>query len=309
MNDPSGMSKPQTSPPIPNATSLLASGAGPSHSDSQGGLQLSLFGQDLAHASPSATLEGRLEPMTPDTSGLSSNASLRSADLQLSLENRLRQRLEGRGSREYELTWKHWPMESGHPICALRASGRRISGNDSTGWPTPSANQFEQNPEVWEARRQRNLAKGYNGNGQGATLDIAAHRAGWPTPNAADSWTPPHATENTMRRGDPNGTLRSTSGSLAKDVVMKVGWPTPSARDSKGGYQGGRIRKGKISTDSLDVTAQLAHGQTPSPSPALTAKNGVLNPEFVRWLMGFPEEWGNYAPTATPSSRKSQRNS
>tara|TARA_Y100000310_G_scaffold329011_1_gene398140 strand:+ start:874 stop:1212 length:339 start_codon:yes stop_codon:yes gene_type:complete len=112
-----------------------------------------------------------------------------------------------------------------------------------------------------------------------------------------------------MRRGDPNGTLRSTSGSLAKDVVMKVGWPTPSARDSKGGYQGGRIRKGKISTDSLDVTAQLAHGQTPSPSPALTAKNGVLNPEFVRWLMGFPEEWGNYAPTATPSSRKSQRNS
>jgi hypothetical protein len=339
MNDPSGMSKPQTSRGTHSATSLLASGAGPSHSDSQGGLQLSLSGQDLAHASHSATLEGRQEPMTPDTSGLSSSASLRSADLQLCLENRLRARLEGRGSPEYALTWKHWPMESGHPICALRASGHRISDNDSTGWPTPSANQFEQNPEVWEARRQRNLAKGYNGNGQGATLDIAAHRAGWPTPNAADSWTPPHATENTMRRGDPNGTLRSTSGSLAKDVVMKVGWPTPTsghasnansqrgadtlygtvalvagwpapmARDSKGGYQGGRIRKGKISTDSLDVTAQLAHGQTPSPSPALTAKNGVLNPEFVRWLMGFPEEWGNCVPTATPSSRKSQRNS
>jgi hypothetical protein len=391
MNGPSRKSKPQTSEGTHSATSLLASGAGPSHSDSQGGLQLSLSGQDLAHASPSAQREGKGERLIDDTSGLSSSASLRSADLQLSLENRLRQRLEGRGSREYALTWKHWSMESGHPICALRASGHRISDNASTGWatptandakgsqyaysrgdhnkpvlklpgqaqaagwPTPSANQFEQNPEVWEARRQRNLAKGYNGNGQGATLDIAAHRAGWPTPNAADSWTPPHATENTMRRGDPNGTLRSTSGSLAKDVVMKVGWPTPTAldrprtpetmaksaafrkrnanqntvplylgeaaqlahggwptptaRDSKGGYQGGRIRKGKISTDSLDVTAQLAHGQTPSASPALTAKNGVLNPEFVRWLMGFPEEWGNCVPTAMPSSRKSQRNS
>ena len=185
------------------------------------------------------------------------------------------------------------------------------------GWPTPSANQFEQNPEVWEARRQRNLANGYNGNGQGATLDIAAHLAGWPTPtalhrprtpetmaksaafrkrnanqntvplyleeaarlagwatpNAADSWTPPYATENTMRRGDPNGTLRSTSGSLAKDVVM------------------------------------LVLGQTPSASPSSTESGGVLNPELSRWLMGFPEEWGNYAPTATPSSRKSQRNS
>tara|TARA_Y100000310_G_scaffold53728_1_gene49292 strand:- start:417 stop:1181 length:765 start_codon:yes stop_codon:yes gene_type:complete len=252
------------------------------------------------------------ERPTNVTSGLSSSASLRSADLQLYLESRLQAKLAGLGSPEYALTWKHWPLESGPPICALRASGHRISGNDSTGWPTPSANQFEQNPEAWEKRRQRNLAKGYNGNGQGATLDIAAQAtAGWPIPNAADSWTPPYATENTMRRGDPNGTLRSTSGSLAKDVVMKVGWPTPTpmARDGKGGFQGGRIRKGKISTDSLDVTAQLAPGQTPSPSPASTAKSGVLNPEFVRWLMGFPEEWGNYAPTAMPSSRKSQRNS
>ena len=317
MNDPSGMSKPQTSRGTHSATSLLASGAGPSHSPSQGGLQLDLFGQALAHASHSAQREDRGERLTNDTSGLSSNASLRSANLQLSLESRLRARLEGRGSQEYALTWKHWPMESGHPICALRASGHRISGNASTGWPTPSANQFEQNPDVWEARRQRHLAKGYNGNGQGATLDIAAHLAGWPTPtalhrprtpetmaksaafrkrnanqntvplyleeaarlagwatpNAADSWTPPYATENTMRGGDPNGTLRSTSGSLAKDVVM------------------------------------LVLGQTPSASPSSTESGGVLNPELSRWLMGFPEEWGNYAPTATPSSRKSQRNS
>jgi hypothetical protein len=303
MNDPSQKSKPQTSKGTPSATSSQASGAGPSHLPSQGGLQLSLFGQAPVPANPSAQPDGMGGSLTNATSGLSSNASLRSADLQLSLENRLAARLEDRGSLEYALTWKAWPMESGPPICALRASAHRISDNASSGWPTPtatersgvnpntgqgaglsltahqagwptpSASQFEQNPEAWEKRRQRNLAKGYNGNGQGATLDIAAHQAGWPTPNAADSWTPPHTTENTLRRGDPNGTLRSTSGSLAKDVVMKV------------------------------------PGQTPSPFPASTAKNGVLNPEFVRWLMGFPAEWGNYAPTATPSSRTSQQNS
>jgi hypothetical protein len=34
-------------------------------------------------------------------------------------------------------------------------------------------------------------------------------------------------------------------------------WPTPTTRDHKGGYQGGRIRNGKLSVDTLDVAAQL----------------------------------------------------
>ena len=36
----------------------------------------------------------------------------------------------------------------------------------------------------------------------------------------------------------------------------KMMWPTASARDSKGGYQGGRIRNGKLSMDTLDVAVQ-----------------------------------------------------
>ena len=35
-----------------------------------------------------------------------------------------------------------------------------------------------------------------------------------------------------------------------------LSWPTASARDSKGGYQGGRIRNGKLSMDTLDVAVQ-----------------------------------------------------
>ena len=41
------------------------------------------------------------------------------------------------------------------------------------------------------------------------------------------------------------------------------GWPTAATRDGKGGYQGGRIRFGKLSIDTLDTAAQLASWATP----------------------------------------------
>ena len=46
--------------------------------------------------------------------------------------------MDANGSPEYALTWKHWDMPSGPPICALRASARRTSDSGYTGWPTPT---------------------------------------------------------------------------------------------------------------------------------------------------------------------------
>lgn len=46
---------------------------------------------------------------------------------------------------------------------------------------------------------------------------------------------------------------QSTPRTVGTDCT---GWPTPTTRDHKGGYRGGRIRNGKISNDTLDVTAQ-----------------------------------------------------
>ena len=58
------------------------------------------------------------------------------------------------------------------------------------------------------------------------------------------------------------GSVLRTSGNVYGS------WPTPATRDHKGGYQGGRIRNGKISTDTLDVAAQLAGWPTPTANNA-----------------------------------------
>jgi len=163
--------------------------------------------------------------------------------------------------------------------------------------------------------------------------------SGWPTPNASN-------VKNAYQ--DPQKVIaRMLAGrqSNLQDFACLAGWNTPTATDGKGGYVGGRIRNGKISTDRLDVTAQLAgwatptaamkirspdrlQGRTPAPheveilparltvsgemltgSFAAMESGGQLNPDLSRWLMGLPDAWASCVPTETPSLRRSQKRS
>ena len=157
------------------ATSSPGSEGGSTPLNSQDGPQASRSGREAAPASRSRQQARDLAPPTLAISGPSFDASSPSAVLQSSLESRLRARLEGLGSPEYALTWKHWDMPSGPPICALRASGHRTSGSGFTGWPTPRT----QNTRPIGLRAD--LKKGHKSN-----LEEVVALVGWATPTSRD---------------------------------------------------------------------------------------------------------------------------
>ena len=95
----------------------------------------------------------------------------------------------------------------------------------------------------------------------------------WPTPIASTGG--PY-----KNHANDNKKVPSSGNPLATAVAM---WPTPAARDHKGGYVGGRIRNGKVSMDTLDVAVQYTDNQHKT--------GGQLNPQWVEWLMGYPEGW------------------
>ena len=133
-----------------------------------------------SHSAPPAKVSTK---KTPDTSGPSFDALSPSAVLQQSLASRLRQRLDVNGSPEYALTWKDWPMESGPPICALRARARPISDSACGGWPTPTKGNADGSQMAKDAS-----TTGRRPDGSKATVSLnqVAQQAGWATPQAGD---------------------------------------------------------------------------------------------------------------------------
>ena len=206
-----------------------------------------------------------------DTYGQSSPASSGNANLQSSLESRLRVRMEGYGSPEYALTWKEWDMQSGPPICALRASARRTSGKGYTGWPTP---------QTFDASNDgKPRALRYKGN--------APSEAG-----------------NTRNPGTPG----SYRGDL-KDYAALAGWATPYVyRAHESDKTAGAWYPDTM--NQADITIQML-GRNTAGSNVGTGASGVyrLNPHFSLWLMGFPTSWGYCGEQVTLSSPRSQRSS
>lgn len=283
-----------TSPDSPSAISSQELESGHTPCAVLGGLTIGQFGQALAPANLSATQAAALGLMMSGTSGRRGSNSSRSASLQSFLGSRLRARTASVGSTLFTLTWKQRATPSGLQICALRASARRTSDNDSglLGWPTPDAGVHGLTDSTWEARRAA-AAAAHGNNGFGLTVAQAASLAAWPTPNARDfkcgptetyaersgttkgdslsnlvtavcgSWATPLQTDHRSSNGD---------GSNPRDVPRQAAlasWATPRAEDS----ESSGMRWGRGVADTLTAQAVVLAGW-PTPMAGTPAQNG-----------------------------------
>jgi hypothetical protein len=161
------------------------SAAGRMRSNSPDGQTISKYGPDRVRVSRFRALDNKKVMPTNDTSGPLFTASSPSAALQSSLESRLRAAMDVNGSPEYALTWRQLDTPSGPPICQLRASARRTSAKDFSGWPTPDTMNGPHGPRGVSTNPKHQSAKALEAIARMAPKD-------WPTPDTNTRGAPRH---------------------------------------------------------------------------------------------------------------------
>ena len=261
----------------------LASGLIPSASPD--GLMTNQSGQAPARASLSARQAKEMGLLTSGTFGPTSSTSSASADLSMSLANRLQAVTQTHGSTLYKLTWKEWDTPSG--LCRLRqrASVRRTSERGPTGWPTPVANT---NPQP-ETKRGLQHVSG------------SARLTGWQTPVANDAMGSTHCYSGKNQDGTPKICLKMPGS------VLLTGWPTPTTSNTRAPsvesamnmYRQDGSKTQQRLQDFAGITGPLrltVFGEMRTGSYVEMANGVQLNPAHSRWLMGLPRAWDESSP-------------
>jgi hypothetical protein len=278
-----------------NAISLPGSADGPMPCDSLDGRMTDPSGPAPVPVSRFRARESDKAMPINDTCGPLFTASSPSAALQWSLASKLRQRMAGNGSPLFVLTWKEQDMSAGVPICALRASVRRTSGNGYTSWPTPqraddNASRVE-NPQEYSMKQLNRPNSGSN------LAWTAQALTSWPTTRTLSG-----GAESAERKQELG---RTESGGGDLQAAAKLAWATPQTMDH---LPSSNLENRKKKGGCTNLKDQVS-GLTPTGSIAQTTSGDQLNPAHSRWLIGFPPEWDDCAGTAMLSSRKSRKRS
>lgn len=215
------------------------------------------------------------------------------------------------GSAQNEGTIPHDRPTRGTPSLDTWARKR-------ASWPTPTASMAT--PADLEQAR-------FAGNDPRRPSYADATRAPWATPQAHDA------------KGARGPASASKKGSRCLSLEVKS-WPTPVASDSKGGVRPRQLNERVIcwptptAGDSRSSGSRVGNPETKAhPGVSLTdaaCRSGLpdpttstpglespsrLNPRFVEWLMGLPDEWTrpsaehafmrSETPSCPPPSRSS----
>ena len=206
----------------------------------------------------------------------------------------------------------------------VRPSGGKQALNLATAvtqlLPTPNAGGFNDGEDLasWEARRQKNLAKGINGNGQGTPLSIAVQqllptpcksdgdggktsRSGarkgekliggivkdfLPTPNTLDSLPPKTREQIQAHRDEGKGGDRN----LREAVLYELeNFPGENPSRIEAGGEAALVSWGRYEPAIRRWEAILGRAAPDPTEPGITAPR--LSPAFAEWVMGLPAGW------------------
>ena len=220
MSETSGTSDPTNWLDTPSATSSPELASGVTHCDWLDGPTTDESGPEVALASLSARQAAAQGLMTSGTCGPPSTTSSASASLQSSLESRLRARLSTLGSTLYALTWKPWVTPSGRSRSRLRASVRRTSETELTGWPTTRSSDDEKAVRTLEGARREMKRKG-------SPQDLCqAAMTAWVTPTTRDYKDVGNLANSRMRQ---DGKLRTDTNPRLAFGATPTGLPVGTA--------------------------------------------------------------------------------
>ena len=205
-----------------NATFSQESASGATPCATPDGPMIDLFGQVPVRANLSARQARELGLLTSGTCGQPSTTSSKSAGLQSSLESRLQAKTAILGSTLYAMTWKPWVTPSGRSRSRLRASVRRTSVTDFTGWLTPAASDGNggKGPRIGVS------ATGVMPDGSKVTMGLPALAklvCGWPTPRAQES----SESFETLEARAQSNYGRNKNGLNMTAAAGLAGWATP----------------------------------------------------------------------------------
>lgn len=213
-----------------------------------------------AAASPASHLvspEKGSEKTTPETCGPQRSSAFVSFDLGSSSWKMFQGCFLLDISDEFSETWPRAGMMRDGLVSELTTSERIIDENASGFWPTPRTSGLDGGSNSRAAAKARGMwPTPCLPNNGGTNGKAKLKKMLWPTPTTRDD------------RGPASNQL-----DLSRAVKM---WPTPQASDWKGpnNSQSGSQSSGGLSTKA----------------------GGQLNPKWVEWLMGWPDEWTDLKP-------------